>query len=117
MPSIIEEIVMGNFSCIIGQLHNNFPSTVGKHAQGTDNARGDLAKFCTRNYLLITALCLRRKSSFLGPRLTVLLEITLFSISLINYPYKQVDDSSAKVHASGILDQCMASTKIKTNFS
>lgn len=47
-----------------------------------------LEEFFTRNYLLINALCLIRKRSFLGPHLATLLEITLFSLSFINHQYK-----------------------------
>ena len=49
IQSIINDIpkrdhlfIMGDFNCKLGQLHNTFPSAIGKHTLSTANSRGEL---------------------------------------------------------------------------
>ena len=46
---------MGDFNCKLGNLHFNYPDSMGKHTIGNDNARGELlAMFCVRNNIIVT---------------------------------------------------------------
>ena len=47
--------IMGDFNAKLGDLNTDYPTAVGKHTTGKANERGELlAKFCTRNNLLVT---------------------------------------------------------------
>ena len=72
IQSIINDIpkrdhlfIMGDFNCKLGQLHNTFPSAIGKHTLSTANSRGELlAQFCVKNNLLVTNTMFQKKKLF-----------------------------------------------------
>ena len=72
VQSIINDIpkrdhlfIMGDFHCKLGQLHNTFPSAIGKHTLSTANSRGKLlAQFCMKNNLLVTNTMFQKKKLF-----------------------------------------------------
>ena len=62
--------IMGDLNSKLGNLHNTYPSVIGKHTIGNANSRGKrLANFCTSNQLVATTNKFQRETYVLKPRL------------------------------------------------
>ena len=57
--------IMGDFNCKLGNLHNTYPNSIGKHTTGNYNPRGEqLAKFCASNNLVVTNTLFQKRKLF-----------------------------------------------------
>ena len=125
VQSIINDIpkrdhlfIMGDFNCKLGQLHNTFPSAVGKHTLSTANSRGELlAQFCVKNNLLVTNTMFQKKKLFTwtSPDGKTRNQIDFILSRKLSVRLNVV--ASSALNTPDISDHRMIRTKIRLSFS
>ena len=118
VPARDHLFIMGDFNCKIGKLHANYASSIGKHTLGNANDRGELlAKFCTRNNLIVTNSMFQKKRlhTWTSPYGKTKNQID-FILTRKSSTRQNVLDSMA-LNVPDISDHRLVRAKVRLNFS
>ena len=108
--------IMGDFNAKLGGLNMDYPTAVGKHTTGKANERGELlAKFCTRNNLIVTNTQFQKLYTWTSPDGKTKKQID-FILTQNTSVRQAILDSSAR-NLLDISDHKIDRIKVRFNFS
>ena len=118
IPARDHLFIMGDFNCKIGNLHANYPSSIGKHTLGNANDRGELlAKFCISNNLIVTNSMFQKKILYTWTSPDGKTKNQIDFILTRKSSVRQNVLDSMVLNVPDISDHRLVRTKVRINFS